>query len=72
MTDDQFFMLVNKRRELLDLLNQGVVDDKAWVKFVLELQAAGCDAMAENMARRFMHYYGYEELGERIETWMQG
>jgi hypothetical protein len=64
MSENKFYTLVAKKEQLLALLNTGFIDDGAWVRFVYEAEQAGCEAMAENMSQRFIHYKKLQQLEE--------
>ena len=60
-----FYMLATDKEQLLLLLDNGFLDDEAWIRFFTDANDAGCYAMASNMVARYSHY----KIQQAVQTY---
>lgn len=54
----QYYKIVEWKLRLMKKLNDGILNVEEWQRFIAAAQASNCDAIADDMSKRFQHYAG--------------
>ena len=52
----EFYDIVDWKLRLMRKLNHDILDIDEWEQFIVAAQACNCDAIADDMRKRFQHY----------------
>lgn len=51
-----YYRIVAWKNRLMKKLNDGILNIEEWERFIAAAKSSNCDAIAEDMRKRFQHY----------------